>query len=207
MEMRRHHVQPIWRDGDDSMSVHRISRPPIIAPERAQHSEAEKFHNQLQLAKKSATKEPRLATVSTDGGGRNPGLPSLNLGGNSAMRQSWSFAPVHHDMAAQVETQDQTADVNQDPVVQDGWERAILDEQQRRSEQRDGWERAILDEQQRQAEAAAAEAAEELAALEAAAHAAAWEAAAATREADALQAAAAAAAQEVVTATLEAAGR
>jgi hypothetical protein len=115
------------------MTVRRISKPPIIAPERALRSEASKFHDQIQLAKKTA-KEPRFATVSADGGGRNLGLPSLYLGDNSAMRQSWSFAPVHHDVAADVETQNRPADVDQGPVVQDGWERAITDEQLRQAE-------------------------------------------------------------------------
>ena len=147
------------------MAVRRISRPPIIAPERALRSDASKFHAQMQLATKSAAKQPRLGTVSADGGGRDLGLPSLYAGGNSAMRQSWSYAPVHHDVAAQVETQDRSADVDQDPV-RDGWEQSILDAQQRQAEQqaeqRDGWEHTITSEQQRQAEAATAEADEEL---------------------------------------------
>ncbi|TIN14949.1 MAG: hypothetical protein E5Y59_11710, partial [Mesorhizobium sp.] len=72
---------------------------------------------------------------------------------------------VHPDVAAQVETQDRSADVDQDPV-RDGWEQSILDAQQRqaeqRAEQRDGWEHTITSQQQRQAEAATAEADEEL---------------------------------------------
>ena len=107
----------------------------MIAPERALRSDASKFHAQIQLATKSAAKQPRLATVSADGGGRNPGLPSLYLGGNSAMRQSWSFAPVHHEVAAEVETQDRSADVDQGPVVQDRRERALSNAQQRQAEQ------------------------------------------------------------------------
>ena len=176
------------------MTVHRISKPPIVAPERALRSEASRFHAQLQFANKTAPKQPRFAPVSTDGGG--PGLPSLYPGGNSAMRQSWSFAPVHHDG-------ERPAQVDQGPVVQDGWERAILDEQQRRAQRQDGWERAISDEQQRRAEAAAAEAAEELAALEAAADAAAAEYARAAAEAFALEAAAGVAALRAANAAPE----
>ena len=44
-----------------------------MALERALRSEASKFHDQIQLAKKSAPKALRLATVSANGGG--PGLP------------------------------------------------------------------------------------------------------------------------------------
>jgi hypothetical protein len=154
------------------MNVHQISKP--IAPERAQRSEASQFHDQLQLATKTAVAKSRLATVSADGGGRNPGSPSLYPGGNSTMPHSWSYAPVHHDVAdaatqstlAQVETQDR--------VVQDawGWEQSILDAQQRQAEQQDGWERTTTSEQQRQAEAAAAavDAALDAAADEAAEH-------------------------------------
>ncbi|TIS80577.1 MAG: LysM peptidoglycan-binding domain-containing protein [Mesorhizobium sp.] len=113
------------------MSVRRISRPPIIAPERALRSEASTFRDQLQLATKTAAK-PQLATVSADGGGRDLGLSSLHPGGNSAMRQSWSYAPVHREVA---ETQDRSADVDQGPVDQDGWGRAISDAQQRQAQQ------------------------------------------------------------------------
>lgn len=100
------------------------------------------------------------AAVSTEGGGL--GSSSLYLGGQSAMRQPWSYAPVRHDVAADVETQNRPADVEQGQAVQDGWERAILDEQQRRAEQQDGWEHTITAEQQREAEAATAEADAEL---------------------------------------------
>ena len=101
------------------MAVRRISRPPSIAPERAFRSEASKFHAQIQLATKTAAKEHRFAPVSADGGGRNPGLPSA---------RPWSFAPVHHEVAADAATQDRPAQVGtEDRAVQDG-------EQQREAE-------------------------------------------------------------------------
>ncbi|RWK12265.1 SAM-dependent methyltransferase [Mesorhizobium sp.] len=110
--------------------------------------------------RETAPKGRWLAAVSTEGGGL--GSPSLYLGGHSAMRQPWSYAPVRHDVVADAETQNRPADVEQGQAVQDGWERAILDAQQRRAEQQDGWEHTITAEQQREAEAAAAEADAEL---------------------------------------------
>ncbi|WP_292371794.1 hypothetical protein [Mesorhizobium sp.] len=82
--------------------------------------------------RETAPKGRWLAAVSTEGGGL--GSPSLYLGGHSAMRQPWSYAPVRHDVVADAETQNRPADVEPGQTVQDGWEHTITAEQQREAE-------------------------------------------------------------------------
>jgi hypothetical protein len=127
------------------MSVRRIF--PTIAPERALRSQASAFRDQLQLAHKLAPRAPRFAPVSAEGGGRDPG--SLYLGGSPAMHRPWSFAPMHHDVAADVGRQDTLAQVEtQERVVQDGWEHTITSEQQRQAEAATAAAEAELEEAQ-----------------------------------------------------------